>query len=113
MKNAIVTLFVMLFVAGCSNKKENLKDAQFRVWGNCDMCKKTIETSINALPTIYSANWNTETKLIKVEFDSVKTNLEEIQKKIAAVGYDTEKVKGNDTAYLQLHACCQYERRKE
>lgn len=110
MKNALVILVVMLFFGGCGNKKENLKVAQFKVWGNCDMCKKTIETSINTEAAIYSVNWNTETKQIKVEFDSVKTNLAEIQKKIAAVGYDTEKTKGDDTAYAQLHACCQYER---
>jgi periplasmic mercuric ion binding protein len=113
MKNALVILIVMLFVAGCGDKKENLKVVQFKVWGNCDMCKKTIETSINTAPEIYSANWNIESKIIKVEFDSVKTNQTEIQNKIAAVGYDTEKTKGDDTAYAQLHACCQYERRAE
>ena len=111
MKKVAVFLIVVLFIEACGHKKENLKVENFKVWGNCEMCKKTIESSINTEPTIYSANWNTETKLIKVEYDSVKTNIEEIQKKIAAVGYDTEKVKGSDTAYAQLHACCQYERK--
>jgi copper chaperone CopZ len=111
MKKLLVLIMPMLVLVACGNKKENVKVAQFKVWGNCDMCKKTIETSINTEPVIYSAKWNTETKIMKVEFDSVKTNLEEIQKKIASVGYDTEKVKGSDTAYAQLHSCCQYERK--
>ena len=29
-----------------------------------------------------------------------------------AAGYDTDQVRGNDTAYNNLHACCQYERKQ-
>ena len=113
MKNQVVTALGILLFVSCGSKKENLKVETFKVWGNCEMCKKTIESSINTNPAAYSANWNTESKIIKVEFDSVKINLTEIQQKIALVGYDTEKNKGNDSAYAQLHACCQYERKVE
>jgi len=111
MKKTILILMFAFLIAACGNKKEHLKVATFKVWGNCEMCKKTIESAINKEPAIYAANWNTETKLIKVEFDSVKINLDEIQNKIALVGYDTEKTTGSDSAYAQLHACCQYDRK--
>lgn len=38
--------------------------------------------------------------------------MDEIQKNIASVGYDTEKYRGDDKAYEELHECCKYERRK-
>jgi hypothetical protein len=33
-----------------------------------------------------------------------------IEKEIAAVGYDTQDVKATDDAYHKLPKCCQYER---
>lgn len=84
----------------------------FKVWGNCDMCKKTIETALK-VDGVKKATWNVETKQMLVKFDPSKISLDQIHQKIAAVGYDTDKVKGDDTAYNNLHGCCQYERRSE
>ena len=44
------------------------------------------------------------------KYDSDKTSLDEVQKKIASVGYDTEKYKADDEVYNNLHHCCKYNR---
>lgn len=88
-------------------KKENIK-----VWGNCGMCKKTIETAA-AKAGAASANWNTETKILSVSYSAKKTNAEKIQQAVAAAGYDTENFTAPGEAYDKLHACCKYDRKGE
>jgi copper chaperone CopZ len=85
-------------------------NSSFKVWGNCEQCKETIENALK-VKGISKADWNTETKQIHVSYDSTKISLDQIQKNIAAAGYDNEKYKGNDAAYKNLPECCQYERK--
>jgi copper chaperone CopZ len=85
-------------------------ESTFTVWGNCEMCKETIENSLK-VEGVESANWDVDKKLINVKFDANKINLDQIQKNIALAGYDNVKYKGDDKAYKKLHACCQYERK--
>jgi copper chaperone CopZ len=86
-------------------------ESTFTVWGNCEMCKETIENSLK-IDGIESANWNVDKKLMHVQFDATKIDLDKIQKTIALAGYDNVKYKGDDKAYKKLHACCQYEHKK-
>ncbi|MFN0033642.1 MAG: heavy-metal-associated domain-containing protein [Saprospiraceae bacterium] len=86
--------------------------AQFQVWGNCGMCKKTIEKAAKSVTGVETAEWNVETHQFSVAFNSAKTSVDKVHQAIAAAGYDTDLVKGNDAAYNKLHGCCQYERRQ-
>jgi Cu(I)/Ag(I) efflux system membrane fusion protein len=97
-------------------KKEiskNTNELSFGVRGNCTMCKATIETAANSVPGVFSANWSVEKKKIDVVFNTSKTTELEIHKAIASAGYDTEKVKGNTSAYDNLPTCCLYSRDME
>jgi periplasmic mercuric ion binding protein len=76
------------------------------------MCKKTIESALDK-DGIKTANWNKDTKMIHVEFDSTIIKPDGIQKLIAATGYDTDLFTANDESYSNLHECCQYERKPQ
>jgi hypothetical protein len=43
-------------------------------------------------------------------YDASKTSQDEILKRIALVGYDSDKFLAPDATYDALHECCQYER---
>jgi hypothetical protein len=43
-------------------------------------------------------------------YDSNKTNTDEILKRIALEGYDSDKFLAPDSKYNSLHECCQYDR---
>ncbi len=106
-------IFLLLFIFSCKSKEgrqEGTTSASFKVWGNCEMCKETIEKSIT-VKGVSKADWNTETKQIEVFYDSTKISLDDIQKAIAAAGYDNAAYKGDDKAYHNLPECCQYERK--
>lgn len=114
MKNSSLSvLFVLsvLFSACTGGLPENAVKSEFKVWGNCGMCKKTIEASLEGAPGIVSASWDKDTKLMSLAFDTTQTNVTNVQKLIASAGYDTELFTGDDEAYSGLHECCQYERK--
>ena len=81
---------------------------QFQVSGNCDMCKGRIESAAKSVAGVESAEWSVNSKVLQVQFDKTKTNVDVIEKKVADTGHDTEKFKASDVAYKQLPACCLY-----
>ena len=74
------------------------------------MCKDRIETAALSVVGVESASWDANTKLIDLNFNSSKTNSNEIQKAIAKVGHDTEKYKAPNDVYEVLPGCCLYDR---
>jgi periplasmic mercuric ion binding protein len=108
--NVLMALCLILFAISFVSAQSETKTIEFKVTGNCGMCKKTIESSLKGKSGISSAVWNKETKVMKVSFDPVKILEEQIHQKIADSGYDTEKKKASDKAYNSLPACCQYDR---
>ena len=87
------------------------KTDSFKVYGNCGMCKNRIEKATK-LDGVTSAVWDVDTKIIAVTYDSTKITNDDIQKKIAAVGHDTDKHKADDKVYDKLPGCCLYDRKK-
>jgi mercuric ion binding protein len=125
-KSSVFVLFATLALLACKQTvTENPEvvsepmetamntEASFGVRGNCEMCKKTIETAALSVEGVVSADWSVEAKNIKVSFDSNRTNLEAIHQAIAASGYDTDQVKGSEEAYKSNPGCCQYDRAME
>lgn len=110
LKQFAVILLCMIAVTACNRLPETAKTATFKVWGNCGMCKETIEKSVKT-EGIYKADWNKDTKIMEIAYDTTMTNLAQIQQQIAAAGYDNEGYTGSDTAYSSLHKCCKYERK--
>jgi copper chaperone CopZ len=90
----------------------NLKTQTVQINGNCDMCEKTIEKAGN-LKNQATVDWDKETKIAMISFDSLKTTKEEILKRVALAGYDNEIFLAPDDTYQRLPKCCQYERSKE
>jgi len=92
------------------NKHDDKETATFKVYGNCGMCEKTIEAALKDVKGVEKADWNKETKMIEVVYHTHDISLDEVKKKIAAVGYDTEEHRATKKAYSNLHGCCQYVR---
>lgn len=88
---------------------KNAKTETVKIYGNCGMCKATIEKAGN-LNKIASVEWNKDTKMATLTYDSGKTNQDEILKRIALAGYDSEKFLAPDDVYAKLSGCCQYSR---
>jgi periplasmic mercuric ion binding protein len=90
-----------------SSKKAVTKTETLQVSGKCGMCKTRIEKTAKA-EGASKAEWDQQTKILTVTFDPSKTNLEQIGKKIAAVGHDNPVAKADDKVYDALPGCCKY-----
>ena len=86
------------------------KTESFKVWGNCESCQARIEKAAN-VDGVTKASWDKDTKLLTIVYNPAKTSGDKIQKKIAAVGHDTEKFKADDKVYAKLPGCCKYDRK--
>jgi copper chaperone CopZ len=107
---SVVVIFITLFTTQLSTaQSKNLKTVDVKVYGNCGMCKKTIEKAGNVKGTS-KTEWNTETAMAKIAIDSTKTSVDAILQRIAAVGYDSDNFRAPDAVYENLHGCCQYDR---
>jgi hypothetical protein len=73
------------------------------------MCETKIEKAGN-IKKIANVDWNQETQMAILTYDATKTNQDEILKRIALVGYDSDKFLAPDDVYNNLHGCCQYDR---
>jgi len=110
MKKSLLYLSLLSLAAGSCEKPGTQRTATFKVWGNCDMCKHTIDSAAS-LNGVSEAAWNTDSKLMTLSFDTAKVSLDAIQQSIAKAGYDNDKYYGDDYAYGKLQDCCQYERK--
>ncbi len=99
-------------LTSCEAKVKNAKSEAVKIYGNCGMCETTIETAGN-VKNVAKVDWNKDTKMANLTYDSTLTNQDEILKRIALAGYDSDKFLAPDDAYANLHECCQYDRVKK
>ena len=103
---------LVLSITACNAQLKNQNTETVKIYGNCGMCKSTIEKAGN-LKKQSVVDWNKETKMATISYDSLKTSKDEILKRIALAGYDSDSFLAPDDTYSNLPNCCQYERAKE
>jgi len=108
--NLYAAILFSIFAINISFAQTAVKKETLKVWGNCGMCKKTIEKSARSAGASY-ASWNEGSKQLKVTYAVSKTSGTKIQQAIANAGYDTQDFTADNAAYNNLHSCCQYERK--
>ena len=90
-----------------SNAASVTKTDLIKVSGNCETCKARIEKAAK-VDGVNKADWSTKTKVLTLVYDPSKVKSDDIQKKIAAVGHDTQKYKASSAVYNALPGCCKY-----
>jgi len=87
---------------------QNLSKSQFKVKGNCEMCKERIETTAKKAGA-KEARYSIDSQTLTLETDS-NISTDEILKKVAEAGHDNEKFKALNENYDSLPECCHYDR---
>ena len=80
------------------------------IWKWGEVLWGRIEEAAGALEGVITADWNQNTKIMHLEFDSEKVSVEQVELAIAAVGHDTENHRAPDAVYEDLPGCCLYDR---
>lgn len=80
--------------------------------GNCGMCEETIEAAAFVKGEAMAA-WDRNSKVATITYDSTRTDLDAVLKRIALAGYDNQSYLAPDDAYAALPGCCQYDRNRK
>lgn len=104
-----MAMSLLLSITTCYGKIKNAKVETVHIYGNCSICKSTIESAAN-VKDIVKVEWNKDTKMAVLTYDEKKTNQEEILKRIGLAGYDSDIFLAPDNVYAKLETCCQYDR---
>lgn len=109
---AVITLQTANAQSGKENILNTTKTQTIKVYGECGMCKKRIEKAAVTVDGVKSASWNEDSKLLTLKYSQFKKEaVDGVQKKIAAVGHDTERYNADDAVYQKLPDCCHYDRK--
>ena len=109
LKKTMMAILLLLSIVVSNAQIKNAKTETVKIFGNCGMCKATIEKAGN-LKNSASVDWNADTKMAVLTYDSKITNQDEILKRIALSGYDSDKFLAPEAVYSKLSGCCQYDR---
>lgn len=106
----MVAALVLLSTSACNAQIKNARTDIVKIYGNCGMCENTIEMAGN-IKKVATVDWDENTETATITYDTTKTNKEEILKKVALSGYDSDMFLAPNDIYAQLPKCCQYERK--
>lgn len=113
LKNILLTTLSALALSPSTFAQvKHARTATVEVDGNCGMCKKTIESAA-LVKGEAMAEWNSDTKVATITYDSTRTDVDAVLKRIALAGYDNADYLAPADAYAALDGCCQYERTRK
>lgn len=107
MRKYILGAVMALVGLTATAQKEKYVSDTLKVYGNCEMCEERIENACDIVG-VKRADWDQESKLLKVVYRPDKVSLEEIHQLCANAGHATSKLKADHEAYEALHHCCKY-----
>lgn len=104
---AFIVLSLGLFTVLHAQKQSKTITETIKVEGVCNMCKKRIEDAAY-IKGVKRAEWNKETKILTVTYNSQTTDINTISRKIAEKGHDANGVESTDESRKRLPGCCDY-----
>jgi len=111
---AIAALLVFQPSNAQSDKSERtiaIRTQTIKVSGTCSMDKRRIETAANSIDGVKSAVWDEHTQILTLKYSAFKKKAsDDVQRKVALAGNDTEKYRAGDAVYQNLPGCCHYQR---
>ncbi len=105
MKKITLMLTLGLFFAVSAHAKK--VETSFKVYGQCGSCKDRIESKLLDKKGIKYAQWDVDTKDLKVVYNDKQLSEEDIYHLISELGYGSEKKKANPVCEKKLPKCCQ------
>lgn len=109
--SSIFFLFSLSFLFAQDNsntsKDTKIRTEKIEVAGTCSMCKKRIEKAAY-IHGVKRVEWNKDTKMLEVTYNTKVVTLEEIAKSIAAAGHDANGIHADEIVYKSLPNCCAY-----
>ncbi|MEI6576476.1 MAG: heavy metal-associated domain-containing protein [Bacteroidota bacterium] len=99
----LITATIIGFAQQPSKKFDEI---QIKTSLMCKMCKERITNGLIYEKGIKDVTIDIPTKVVTVKYNTKQTSPDIIREKISKMGYDADKIAGNQKAYEKLPACC-------
>jgi len=106
MKTKIAIYLIALLFTGFSVSAQKKAEVKIKTTAECNMCKKTLESTLNQMKGVKKASVDMSTKDATIIYNPKKVSVEELKKAIVGLGYDADEMKANTKAYQALPDCC-------
>ena len=70
------------------------------------MCEERIEKVLGKVAGVNDADWNVDSKIVTVYYDSTRTTIAALNNAVALSGHETRNARSDSTAYARLPKCC-------
>tara|TARA_R110001592_G_scaffold307299_2_gene580752 strand:+ start:274820 stop:275158 length:339 start_codon:yes stop_codon:yes gene_type:complete len=88
--------------------QEKVKTDSLYVEGVCEMCQQRIQKHAYGKGVKF-AEWNLTNSYLTVAYNTEKTTMDDISKRVAKAGHTTSKHPHDKKGYENLPNCCKYE----
>lgn len=106
MKNAILTLMLIISSVISYGSGPKLETVKIKTSAICEMCKATIEKKLAFTKGVTESNLHLDDKVVTVIYNPKKTDVQNIKKSISEAGYDADEVIADEKGYNGLSSCC-------
>jgi len=108
----IFLLLAVLFCTSSNTAAQKTEKAVIQTKLHCDHCKgcgtcgKMFEAEFHKIKGLKKYHLNEAAMTFTIYYDITQTNLMEIKKTIAQLGYDADEIKADPEADQKLDRCC-------
>ena len=113
MKKLILLALVSLITLGVSAQKAASKNEQtvtIQTNGVCQKCADKFKENVPYFKGVKSYTYDMKTAKLTINYDSKKTNPDQLRQQISKLGYNADNVKADAAARAKLPACCRAEK---
>lgn len=116
MKRLILLALVSLITLGASaqQSKAASKSEQtvtIQTNGVCQKCADKFKENVPYFKGVKSYTYDMKTAKLTINYDSKKTNPDQLRQQISKLGYNADNVKADEAARAKLPACCRVEKK--
>ena len=109
MRKIIILIVLMAGGMSATAQTKNEENVEIKSSVICGMCQRTIEYDLTFQKGVKSVNVDLEKKVIQITFNTKKTDVDKLRKRITEIGYNADDLKRVNEAYLKLPDCCRDE----
>ena len=107
LKLSTILFPVVLFFCTAHLSAQKSQTVTFQTSAQCGMCKERIEKELNFASGVQYAELNIEDMSLTIKFKPKKTTVDDLRKRVAAIGYTADDVLPKEEDVKKLPLCCQ------
>ena len=110
MKKFFILAIVAIFSLSAFAQKSTVQTVTIQTNGVCQKCADRFSENVPYFKGVKSYTYDMKTAKLTINYDSQKTNPDQLRKEVSKLGFNADNVKADAAARANLPACCRGEK---